>query len=239
MKLDSLYATRFPEADRNAKDAIWQVLCRHFFQRYVNRRRTSSSIWARASESSSVTSTADANRGRHRASVGAGAACGHRRGLRGEPSSLDEGCGRFGRRRVLQQLHRTPSRQGDVPHDARRKSRTVLRPGGRLLVLQPNIRFVGGAYWDFVDHHLPLTDRTLVEACESLGFEIVGSHPALPALHDAQPAAPVAVARPPLPGISSGVAAPRASRRGSSRASPGQLRVVSAFTVRLKPDTTY
>jgi SAM-dependent methyltransferase len=42
--------------------------------------------------------------------------------------------------------------------------RSVLKPGGRLLALQPNIRFVGGDYWDF-DHHLALTDRTLVEAC--------------------------------------------------------------------------
>ena len=33
--LDSVYTTRFPEADRLAKDAIWAVLCRHFFQRYV------------------------------------------------------------------------------------------------------------------------------------------------------------------------------------------------------------
>ena len=35
LSLDSLYATRFPEADRAGKDAIWQVLCPHFFQRYV------------------------------------------------------------------------------------------------------------------------------------------------------------------------------------------------------------
>ena len=28
----------------------------------------------------------------------------------------------------------------------------LLRPGGRVIVLQPNIRFVGGAYWDFIDH---------------------------------------------------------------------------------------
>ena len=35
MSLDTLYATRFPEADRDAKDAIWRVLCPHFFQRYV------------------------------------------------------------------------------------------------------------------------------------------------------------------------------------------------------------
>jgi SAM-dependent methyltransferase len=42
--------------------------------------------------------------------------------------------------------------------------RRVLRPGGRLLILQPNIRLVGGAYWDFFDHHLPLTERSLAEA---------------------------------------------------------------------------
>jgi SAM-dependent methyltransferase len=50
--------------------------------------------------------------------------------------------------------------------------RKVLKPGGRLLVLQPNIRVLGGQYWDFVDHHLPLTDRTLVEASLMLGFEV-------------------------------------------------------------------
>ena len=35
MSLDSFYAVRFPEEDRAAKDAIWQVLCSSFFQRYV------------------------------------------------------------------------------------------------------------------------------------------------------------------------------------------------------------
>ena len=44
--------------------------------------------------------------------------------------------------------------------------RSVLKPDGRLIVLQPNIRYVGGAYWDFLDHHLPLTERSLVEALE-------------------------------------------------------------------------
>ena len=40
----------------------------------------------------------------------------------------------------------------------------MLRPGGRFVVLQPNIRLVGGAYWDFIDHHTPLTERSLQEA---------------------------------------------------------------------------
>jgi hypothetical protein len=48
----------------------------------------------------------------------------------------------------------------------------VLRDGGRLLVLQPNIRLVKGAYWDFIDHTLPLTDKSLVEALGLAGFSI-------------------------------------------------------------------
>jgi SAM-dependent methyltransferase len=49
--------------------------------------------------------------------------------------------------------------------------RRVLRPGGHLLILQPNIRYAGGAYWDFFDHHLPLTERSLVEALELVGLK--------------------------------------------------------------------
>lgn len=34
----------------------------------------------------------------------------------------------------------------------------------------PNIRYIPGAYWDFIDHHIALTDRSLVEALELVGF---------------------------------------------------------------------
>jgi SAM-dependent methyltransferase len=47
-----------------------------------------------------------------------------------------------------------------------------LRPGGRLLALGPNIRFIGGAYWDFWDHHLALTEISMGEALAVRGFHL-------------------------------------------------------------------
>ncbi len=52
-----------------------------------------------------------------------------------------------------------------------------LKPGGIIIALGPNVRFVGGAYWDFWDHHLPLTDEALAEALRLQGFRIASSFP--------------------------------------------------------------
>jgi len=51
--------------------------------------------------------------------------------------------------------------------------RRILAPGGRLIVLGPNIRFLAGEYWDFLDHHLPLSDRTMDELLAVTGFRVV------------------------------------------------------------------
>lgn len=48
----------------------------------------------------------------------------------------------------------------------------VLKKNGKIMVLQPNIKLVGGRYWDFVDHTLPVTEKSLVEALELNGFAV-------------------------------------------------------------------
>lgn len=51
-----------------------------------------------------------------------------------------------------------------------RVAHRLLRPGGRLIVLQPNIRLTGPRYWDFIDHRVALTEASLLEAAALAGL---------------------------------------------------------------------
>lgn len=47
-----------------------------------------------------------------------------------------------------------------------------LKPGGRLICLGPNIKFLPGRYWDFWDHYLALTEASLGEGLSLAGFTV-------------------------------------------------------------------
>jgi len=51
-----------------------------------------------------------------------------------------------------------------------RVTHAILKPGGSVVILQPNIRLIGGAYWDFIDHQTALTEKSLAEAAVMAGF---------------------------------------------------------------------
>ncbi|MGH8475570.1 MAG: class I SAM-dependent methyltransferase [Methylococcales bacterium] len=48
----------------------------------------------------------------------------------------------------------------------------ALRPGGKYIILGPNLRYLPGEYWDFYDHHLGLTHLSLSEALQLKGFSV-------------------------------------------------------------------
>ena len=48
----------------------------------------------------------------------------------------------------------------------------VLKKGGQVLVLQPNIRFAANDYWMFFDHITPVDDRALEEVFAINGFTL-------------------------------------------------------------------
>jgi SAM-dependent methyltransferase len=171
LDLDALYDARFSHKERQRKDAVWEVLCTKFFQRYVRDTDSVMDVGAGLGEflrhiqcRKRIAVDVSPMRGRTlpRGTVEV-IASGHRIGEHVPADSVDVVfCSNF--------FEHLPDK--DTFLTTLGAIRSVLKPNGRLLVLQPNIRVLGGQYWDFVDHHLPLTDRTLVEASVMLGFQV-------------------------------------------------------------------
>ena len=53
-----------------------------------------------------------------------------------------------------------------------REAHRCLKPGGRVVCMGPNVRYVPGLYWDFWDHHIPITDGSMAEVLELQGFTV-------------------------------------------------------------------
>ncbi len=49
---------------------------------------------------------------------------------------------------------------------------SALRVGGRLIAMGPNIKCLPGAYWDFFDHYVALTELSMNEILTKCGFEV-------------------------------------------------------------------
>ena len=50
--------------------------------------------------------------------------------------------------------------------------KNVLKPGGQLIAMGPNISVLEGKYWDFWDHHVALSDQSLCELLDIHDFTI-------------------------------------------------------------------
>lgn len=53
----------------------------------------------------------------------------------------------------------------------------VLKPRGNFIILQPNIRYAYKVYWDFIDHNIALSHKSLAELISHIGFDIIELKP--------------------------------------------------------------
>ncbi|MEX2007370.1 MAG: class I SAM-dependent methyltransferase [Candidatus Levyibacteriota bacterium] len=51
------------------------------------------------------------------------------------------------------------------------KAKNILKKGGRIMILQPNIDLVKEKYWDFFDHKTALNESSLGELMDIAGFK--------------------------------------------------------------------
>jgi SAM-dependent methyltransferase len=174
-QLTRLYQGRFDAAQRAAKQRVWAVLVRDFFQRFVARDATVLDIGCGFGEFLNHVE------------------CGQRVGIDMNPESA-------GMLRADVELHCRPAddlsflaaERFDVvfisnflehlPDKASVERllhgvRRVLRPGGQCIIMGPNIRFLPGSYWDYWDHSVAITDRSLCEVLELTGFELIECRP--------------------------------------------------------------
>lgn len=166
LDLAAIYDRRFA-GEAKFRTAMWRVLCRRFFQRYIDERATVLEIGAGHCEFIN--------------NIGA---------ARRVAVDLSPDTPRYAAAgvEVIVSVSTTLSAIGNhtvdvvfvsnlFEHLSRseilatlRELNRVLVPHGRLLVLQPNIRYCYRDYWMFFDHITPLDDRSLIEALQLTGF---------------------------------------------------------------------
>jgi len=170
-RLQDLYRRRFDGADRAELQRIWRILVESFFQAHISPSAAVLDLGCgfgeflnplRCAKRVGVDLNPDATK-----HLDPGVEF-HAGDVRSLPMLAD---GTFDVVFTSNLMEHLPTKE-DV-EKMLREARRVLKPGGQLIAVGPNFRFVGGEYWDFWDHLTPITDRSLAEILGALGFRIV------------------------------------------------------------------
>lgn len=167
--LAALYRFRFKESGRAQKMAMWKTLCENYFQRLIGDGKTVLDLACgygefinniKAKKKYAVDLNPDAPK--YLAPDVEFRACpADRIDIAGDAVDV------VFTSNFLEHL-RTKEECDAVLAEVRR----VLKPGGRFVVMGPNIRYLAAEYWDFYDHYLPLSHLSLEEGLVQAGYQV-------------------------------------------------------------------
>jgi ubiquinone/menaquinone biosynthesis C-methylase UbiE len=170
MEVGRLYKNRFDAELLRQKNKIWKVLCESFFQRYVTEKSTVLDIGAGFCEfinhiKCDQKYALDLNKDTHQF------ADPEVKTFNSPSTDLsclpDASVDFVFMSNVLEHL----KTRDDISKTLSEVFR-VLRSKGLLMIMQPNIRYAYKEYWDYFDHFIPLSDKSMVEALRIAGFRI-------------------------------------------------------------------
>ena len=170
MNLASLYANRFDAEDQAWKRRVWSILWERVFSRYVRPEDTVLDLGAGFCE---FINSAKAKR---KIAVDLNPKLGEYAAAEVEKRCAPaQDLAFLGDSEVdvvftSNFLEHLPNKE--VLSSVVKEVRRVLRPGGTLVIMGPNIRFLPGLYWDYYDHHIALTERSLAELLAISEFEL-------------------------------------------------------------------
>lgn len=168
--LADLYKIRFAEAELPRKNAIWAVICRDFLQKFIPKDGVVVDVACgygeflnniQARRKIAVDLNPDARNFLGKAvEFNLAKATDLGRIVDGEADVVF----------TSNFLEHLPDKK--TLDDFLGQVKASLKPGGRYIILGPNLRYLPGEYWDFYDHHLGLTHLSLSEALQLSGFKV-------------------------------------------------------------------
>ena len=170
-----IYKFRFSEKELVFKTALWNVLCRCFFQNYIPKNAAVLDLGAGYCEfinnikanSKFAIDLNDETAKFAGSDVTVYQSGGHRLDMFSDgkldvvfaSNFFEHIQTKIEIEQIIKEVHR------------------VLKPNGQFLVLQPNIKYLYADYWDFFDHYTPLSHISMCEALVINGFKILECFP--------------------------------------------------------------
>lgn len=156
MELKELYDNRFSNVDRK-RNAIWRILCTSFFQKFIPESHAVVDIAAGRCEFINNIKAAEKYAFDLNPAVTEFAAQ--------NVCAVNAGCFE-----TISNFLEHLETKDDVVKILHICS-NILSENGQIVILQPNIKYVKGEYWDFIDHKLALTDLSVIEAGQICGLK--------------------------------------------------------------------